>query len=62
MRRSRVRRTPADRVGVAPLHLFEDGNRPQLRGRLQHRHDLGIEEIGQRVRAAAATDLLIVRR
>ena len=48
--------------GVATLHLFEDGNRPQLRGGLQHRYDLGVEEIGQRVRAAAATDLRIVRR
>jgi hypothetical protein len=48
--------------GMAPLHLFEDGNRPQLRGGLQHRYDLGVEEISQRVRAAAATALRIVRR
>jgi hypothetical protein len=49
-------------IGMAPLHLFEDGNRAQLRRRLEHRHDLGLEEIGQRVRAAAATDLLIGRQ
>jgi hypothetical protein len=47
---------------VAPLHLFEDSNRPQLRCGLQHGHDLGLEEIGQRVRAAAATDLLVIGR
>jgi hypothetical protein len=47
---------------MAPLHLLENRDRAQLRGRLQHRHDLGLEEIGQRVRATAAADLLIVRR
>ena len=41
-------------VRMAPLHLFEDRDRPQPRRRLQHRHDLGIEEVGQRIRAAAA--------
>jgi hypothetical protein len=49
-------------LGVASLHLIEDGDRAQLRCRLQHRHDLALKEIGQRVRAAAAADLRIVRR
>ena len=41
-------------IGMAPLHLFEDRYRAQPRRRLQHRHDLGIEELGQRIRTAAA--------
>jgi hypothetical protein len=36
--------------------------RPQFRGGLQHRNDLGLEEIGQRVRAAAAAGLLMIGR
>ncbi len=47
-------------TGVASLHLFEDGDRPQPRCGLQHRHDLGLEKISQRVRTAAATDLLMI--
>jgi hypothetical protein len=43
---------------MAPLHLFENRHRPKARGRGQHRHDLGIEEVGERIGATAAARLL----
>jgi hypothetical protein len=57
----RVAKGARGQSGVAPLHLFEDGDRPQPRCGLQPRHDLGVEEIGQLVRTAAATALPVVR-
>jgi hypothetical protein len=35
---------PLGQVGVTPPHLLEDGYRSQLRRRLQHRHDLRLED------------------
>ena len=43
---------------MAPLHLFENRHRAQFWCRGQHRHDLGIEEVGKRIRATAAALLL----
>lgn len=40
-------------VRVAPLHLVENRHRTQVRCRRQHRHDLSIEEVGERIGAAA---------
>jgi hypothetical protein len=40
---------------VSALHLFEDRDRAQFGGRLQHRDDLGIEERGEWIGAAAPT-------
>jgi len=47
-------------LGMATLHLLEDGHRPQPRRRLQHRHDLAIEHLGQGIGPApiARHDLL----
>ena len=46
-------------VGMAPLHLLKDRDGAQAWRRLQHRHDLGIKEINQRIRAATATRLFL---
>ena len=35
---------------VASEHLLEDRDRPYAGGGLQHRHDLGLEDVGQRIR------------
>ena len=43
-------------VRMAPLHLVEDRHRPQPRRRRQHRHDLGIEELGERIGTASARE------
>ena len=45
-------------VRMAALHLFENRHRAQFRRRLQHRHYLGVEKFGQRVRPPAAAGLL----
>ena len=45
-------------VRMAALQLFEHRHRAQFRRRLQHRHHFSVEEFGQRVRPAAAADLL----
>lgn len=34
---------------MAPQHLLVDGNRPQMRRRGQHRHDLGFEDMLERI-------------
>ena len=47
---------------MAPLHLLEDRNRPQPRRRLQQRHDLGVEDVRQRVWPAAVPRLGLQRR
>jgi len=47
---------------MAPLHLLEDRHRAKPRCRLQHRHDLAIEDVGERIRAAATPYPLLVRR
>ena len=47
-------------IDVAALHLFEDRDRAKVwRGR-QHRDDLGVEEISERIRAAAGSYLLFM--
>ena len=51
--------TPGGQIRMAPLHLFEDRHRAQLRRRRQHRHDLGIEEVGEGIGAAASRTLLL---
>jgi hypothetical protein len=43
---------------MAPPHLVENRHRTQLRRRRQHRHDLGIEELGERIGATSPTNLL----
>src|SRR5229473_2479514 len=47
---------------MAPLHLLEDRDRAKPRRRLQHRHDLGIEELGEGVWTAAVPYRLLVGR
>src|SRR5450631_1898549 len=37
---------------MAPLHLFEDRDRPQPRCRLEHRHDLAVKDGDQWIRSA----------
>ena len=39
---------------MTPLHLLEDRDRAQTRRRLQHRHDLGIKNLDQRIGSAPA--------
>ena len=34
-------------------HLLEDGDGSQAGGRLQHRHDLGVEDVGERIGTTA---------
>jgi hypothetical protein len=50
---------PGRQPRMAPLHLVENGDRAQVRCGLQHRHDLGVEEIGEWIGASAASDLLL---
>ena len=50
---------PGRQVGMAPLHLLEDRHRAQARCGHQHRYDLGIEEVDQRIRTAPAAWLLL---
>ena len=40
---------PGAELGMPAQQLLEDGDRPQARARLQHRHDLGVEDVGQRI-------------
>ena len=47
---------------MAPLNLLEDRHRPQARRRLQQRHDLGVEDVRQRVRPTAVPRLYLQRR
>ena len=54
MRRSSVRRAPADKPGWRRCISSKDRHRPQARRRLQHRYDLGVEEVDERIRASAA--------
>src|SRR5438105_4833147 len=46
-------------LGVAPPDLFENRNGAQTRGRLQHRDDLAIPNIGKRVGPSPATRRLL---
>ena len=48
-------------VGMAPLHLFEDGHRAQLRRRSQHWHHLGVKERDQRIGTPAPAWLRLGR-
>lgn len=48
-------------IWMAPLHLLEDRDGAQPGRRLQHRHDLAIEEIGKRIRPAAIPRLRFMR-
>jgi hypothetical protein len=45
---------PGRQTRMASLHLFENRHRPKAGARRQHRHDLGIEELGERIGATAA--------
>jgi hypothetical protein len=49
---------PGGQTRMAPLHLFENRHRPKARRPRQHRHDLSIEELGERIRPTAAALLL----
>lgn len=40
------------KLGMTPDHLVEDGDRPNTRSCPQHGHDLGFENIGERVGTA----------
>ena len=51
----------AAQFGMAPEHLLEDGDRPKAGGGLQHRHDLGVEDIGQRIGPAPSARRLLLR-
>jgi len=52
----------AGKLGVPTLHLFEDRHAAKTGCRLQHRHDVAVEDVGQRIRTAPAPDLLPGRR
>jgi hypothetical protein len=43
-------------IQMASPHLVENRNRPQLLCRRQHRHNLCIKELGQRIGAASPSD------
>ena len=43
-------------IGMAPDDLLEDRDRAQAGRRLQHRHDLGLEHLAQRIRAAGGRE------
>jgi hypothetical protein len=45
-------------IRMAPLHLVENRHCPQRRRRRQHRHDLVIEELGERIETASSANLL----
>jgi len=56
---------PADsaaQFGVGTGDLLENGNEPQARGSLQHGHDLGLENIGQRIGTTAFPRRRLLRR
>lgn len=48
------------KLGVAAHDFFENGDRADPRGRLQH-HNLSVENISQWITAAAAAGLLLLR-
>ena len=53
---------PNPEFGMASEHLFENGDGPKAGSGLQHRHDLRLEDIGQRVRPPPSAPLLLLRR
>ena len=53
---------PSPEFGIASEHLFEDGDGSKAGSGLQHRHDLRLEDIGQRVRPPPSAPLLLLRR
>jgi hypothetical protein len=59
IRRSSVRRAPVDKPGWRRCISSKNGDRAQVRCGLQHRHDLGVEEIGEWIGASAAPGLLL---
>ena len=48
------------KLGMVAHDLFVNGNRPDPRGRLQHRHNLGVENLCQWITAAPAAGLLLL--
>src|ERR1700693_1570427 len=48
-------------LGMAPPDLFEHGNSPNARSRLQDRHNLAVPNIGQWVRPPPATRGFLLR-
>jgi hypothetical protein len=50
----------AAQFGMPPQHLLEDGDRANARRRLQHRHHLGVENIGKRVRTPPSPRCLLL--
>jgi hypothetical protein len=47
---------------VTPDHLLEDGDGTKAGGGLQEGHDLGLEEIAERIGTASAARRLLHRR
>ena len=47
--------------GMTTHHLLENGHWPDARCGLQHRHDLRVENVGERVGTPAAARLLLLR-
>lgn len=47
---------------MAPQHLLEDGDRPDRGRRLQQRHDLGVENVGERIGTTSLARNLLLRR
>ena len=52
---------PGPEFGMASEHLLEDGDGSKAGSGLQHRHDLRLEDIGQRVRPPPSAHLLLLR-
>jgi hypothetical protein len=53
---------PRPEFGMASEHLLENGDGSKAGSGLQHRHDLRLEEIAQRVRPPPSPPLLLLRR
>ena len=49
----------ASQFGMAADHLLENGDRSKPGGCLQHRHDFGVENIGERIGTPASSRSLL---
>jgi hypothetical protein len=48
------------KFGMTPDNLIEDGDRSNAGSRFQHRHDLGVENIGERIGTASISRRLLL--
>ena len=51
--------SPGGQFRMAPLHLSENRAGTQVRRGRQHRHHLGVEEVGERIGATTAAHRLV---